>query len=125
MPAIEPDKIRGLTTAISYLDTTTVVAVSGVVDMLSARVLNDQLDRELAQSRKPAALIIDLSGVEFLASAGLAVLMDTKETAGDATAVIVVADGFATRRPITLTGVDHVLPVYATLVEAQEALIDD
>ncbi|CAN5701082.1 hypothetical protein BH11ACT6_BH11ACT6_17110 [soil metagenome] len=39
--------------------------------------------------------------------------------------MIVVADSFDTRRPIALTGVEHVVPVYATLVEAQEALAED
>ena len=48
------------------------VTVVGEVDTFTAPVLRSTLDSQLEQS--PRELVIDLSGVQFLGSAGLAVL---------------------------------------------------
>ena len=55
------------------VDQAVVLTVSGEVDMLSSPLLADAIQTALAT--KPAALIVDLSKVGFLASAGMTVLV--------------------------------------------------
>lgn len=115
--------IRGLTATARRLDTSlTVLEVFGVVDVLSAPDLAEHINRELSPSRTPSALIIDLSGVELLAAAGLTVLVTAKDAAPGATAAVVAADGSPARRCITLTGVDDIIPLYATVGDAKNGL---
>src|ERR1700710_2324683 len=74
----------------SEVDGLAVVSVGGSVDMLTAPGLSEAIDAALA--KKPKGLIVDLSKVEFLGSAGIRVLMKTRDTLGDATLFCVVAD---------------------------------
>ncbi|GFG62621.1 anti-sigma factor antagonist [Mycobacterium kubicae] len=94
-------------------DGAAVLAVSGEVDMLSAPQLAEAISSALAA--KPAALIVDLSKVEFLASAGMTVLVAAQSEVVPPTRFAVVADGPATSRPIKLMGIDSVFPLYRTL----------
>jgi anti-anti-sigma factor len=71
---------------------------------------------------KPKALVVDLSGVGFLASAGLQSLVATHERVSKDAGFAVVADGPATSRPIQLTGLDQVLNLYPTMAQALAAL---
>ncbi len=100
----------------SWVDRLVVVSVGGSVDMLSAPWLIDAIDAALA--KKPAGMIIDLSRVDFLASAGMSVLMTSHSDADHSRSFAVVADGPATYRPLTLMGLDEVLPLYRTLDDA-------
>ena len=54
------------------------VTVVGEVDTFTAPVLRSTLDSQLEQ--QPKELVIDLSGVQFLGSAGLAVLVETQKS---------------------------------------------
>lgn len=94
----------------------TVVEVHDVVDMLTAPLLGTALGTALAGS--PRALVIDLSKVTFLASAGMTVLVKAKEQIGEQAGFAVVADGPATSRPLKLVGLDDVLNVHPTLEAA-------
>jgi anti-sigma B factor antagonist len=100
----------------SWTDRLVVVSVGGSVDMLSAPWLTEAIDAALAKN--PAGLIIDLSKVDFLASAGMSVLMATHSEADHSRGFAVVADGPATYRPLTLMGLDEVLPLYRTFDDA-------
>lgn len=93
-----------------------VVRVAGVVDMLTARTLVEQLNRALATG--PSALIIDLTEVEFLASSGIAALTNAHRIAGHGCTVAVVAANYATSRPITLTKADREVTVCASMRDA-------
>jgi anti-anti-sigma factor len=93
-----------------------VLAVSGEVDMLSATQLAEAIHTALGPG--PAALIVDLTKVEFLASAGLSVLVNAQAEAAPSTRFTVVADGPATSRPIKLMGIDTVLALHRTLDNA-------
>ncbi len=83
-----------------------VVRVGGEIDLVTVPALEQAIDVVVAES--PAALVIDLSGVEFLGSVGLKILAATHEKLGTATQFGVVARGPATRRPIHLTGLDKI-----------------
>lgn len=99
---------------------TVVIAVSGVIDMLTAPQLGASIDAVMA--KKPTAVIVDLTDVDFLASAGMGVLVAARDRAADHTGFAVVADGPATSRPLTLVGLADVIGMYPTLDKARAAL---
>ena len=70
------------------------------------------------------AVVIDLSDVSFLASAGMSLLASTHQKLGGAAGFAVVADGPSTGRPLTLVGLHEVFGIYATVDEALAALTD-
>ncbi|WP_233532485.1 STAS domain-containing protein [Antrihabitans sp. YC2-6] len=116
------DQLRSpdtLTTALSEQSDLTVLTVSGTIDLATAATLRDAVDVAIGKAR--TGLIIDLSGVDFLASAGMTILVDARQRVADK-AFAVVADGPATARPLKLTGLDEALSLYATLVEAVERI---
>lgn len=92
------------------------VRVSGEIDLVTAPALEQAIDAVVAGS--PTALVVDLSGVEFLGSVGLKILAATHEKLTTTTPFGVVARGPATRRPIHLTGLDKSFPLYQTLDDA-------
>jgi anti-sigma B factor antagonist len=107
-------------TSVSYDDGIAVLAVGGEVDLATIPAFQAAIAEALAQ--RPTALIIDLSAVDFLASAGLQALVATHETVSGAAGFAVVADGPATSRPIELTGLDQILALHSSLSEAKAAV---
>ena len=99
-----------------WSDQRAIIAVSGVVDMLTAPRLSESL--EAAQRKQPAVMIVDLSQVDFPASAGLSALMDANEAAQPETRFMVIADGRRTAKPMAITGLTDLISVYATLEAA-------
>ena len=84
-------------------DGTVTVTVVGEVDTFTAPVLRSSLDTQLEQS--PSELIIDLSGVQFLGSAGLAVLVETQKSARSREVGLrLIATTRAVTRPLEVTG---------------------
>jgi anti-sigma B factor antagonist len=92
-----------------------VVSVYDVVDAATAPELGAAIDKALDGA--PAGLVLDLTGVTFLASAGMTTLMKAKERAGER-GFAVVADSPATSRPLRLLGLDSELALCATVDEA-------
>jgi anti-sigma B factor antagonist len=103
-----------------HIDTVAVVSVAGVVDMLTA----PDLEKAIAEAAKsaPSAVVVDMTAVEFLASAGMGVLISAQDELAPAVKLAVVADGPATSRPLQLVGVTDVVDLYATLDEALAAV---
>jgi anti-sigma B factor antagonist len=93
-----------------------VVSASGTVDMLTSPQLEERISGVIEQ--KPIGLIVDLTDVEFLASAGMSVLIAAHQKAGDEIRFAVVADGPVTGRPLKLVGVADIVDVFPTLDEA-------
>ena len=84
-------------------DGTVTVTVVGEVDTFTAPVLRSSLDTQLEQ--QPRELVIDLSGVQFLGSAGLAVLVETQKSARSRDVDLrLVATTRAVTRPLEVTG---------------------
>ncbi len=100
----------------TWQDGTAILSVAGDIDMQTAGNLSDAIATAVAES--PTGVIVDLSVVEFLASAGMTVLIATQGQLEPATRFAVVADGPGTSRPIHLMGVDAVVRVYAKLPDA-------
>jgi anti-sigma B factor antagonist len=98
-------------------DDAVVLAVSGAVDEVTAPSLATHLDVVLMG--EPSLLVIDLTAVEFMSSAGMNLLIETQRlTASSATNVRVAADGTATSRPMRFIGIDRIVELYSTVYEA-------
>jgi anti-sigma B factor antagonist len=98
----------------SSIDGVSVLAVHGEIDTFTAPRLAQAINHGLATSA--TALVVDLSKLEFLASAGMSVLLDGHKSAqGSGKRLIVVADGPATSRPMRLIGLDQELNLRASL----------
>ena len=97
-----------------------VLSVAGVVDMLTA----SQLEEAIAAAAKdsPNGVVVDLGAVDFLASAGMGILVAAREQLPASVQFAVVADGPATSRPLKLVGIADVVGLHATLDEALAAL---
>ncbi|MFF2549920.1 STAS domain-containing protein [Nocardia sp. NPDC058058] len=108
-----------MTTTVTVHDGATVLAVIGEVDLATAPALENAIDSTL--SGKPGALVIDLSEVSFLASAGMAALVAAHQRAGG-TRIAVVADGPATSRQLKMTNLDQVFALHSTLEQALTSL---
>lgn len=97
-----------------------VVSVVGAVDMLTAPRLAEGIRGALG--KKPSAVIVDLTAVDFLASAGMQVIVASHEDAGSDVRLVVAADGPATSRPLKITGIADFIDVFETRVTALEAV---
>lgn len=105
-----------LVCAETWHSATVVVSCSGVVDMLTAPDLEQLIGT--AVEKQPAAMIIDLTDTSMFASCGMSLLVDTHERLTPEAALIVVADGPVTRRPLELVGLTAFLKVLPTLEAA-------
>lgn len=103
-----------------WIDRIAVISVQVDLDMLGAPQLSDVLRQALSDG--PSALVVDLTKVEFMASAGIAALVEAHDHASTTTRFAVVADGPATSRPLRLLGLDELLSLYPTLDDALRAL---
>ena len=106
-----------ITTSVAHRDEITVLSVVGDIDVASGPQFETVVAAVLAGD--PIALVIDLSNVDFLATAGLRILAATHEKmtlAGGRFAV--VADSPANRRPIQLTDLNQLFSLNRTLDDA-------
>jgi anti-sigma B factor antagonist len=92
-----------ITLSTSNEDGVVTVTVVGEVDTFTAPVLRSTLDSQL--ELQPRELVIDLSGVQFLGSAGLAVLVETQKSARSRDVDLrLIATTRAVTRPLEVTG---------------------
>lgn len=109
--------------AVDWRDAVVIVTVSGELDLVTAPQLSESV--ELLLKKQPAAMVIDLSSVGFLASAGMSLLVSTHQKLGESMGFAVVADGPATGRPLSVIGLDELFSIYGTIDEALNALQTD
>lgn len=95
---------------------TRVVEVVGEIDLRTAPQLLDAVLGALADV--PRIVVVDLLGVSFLGSSGLAVLMQARQEAGERTQLRVVAEGPVTVRPLQVTALDQQLSLYSSRAAA-------
>ncbi|MEJ3651678.1 STAS domain-containing protein [Actinomycetes bacterium KLBMP 9759] len=91
-----------------------VITVTGEVDALTAPELDSAVTDTAAAAER--LLVLDLTGVTFLGSAGLAVISTAATSAS--VPVRVVAATHTVTRPLEITGLDQVVEIHATLAEA-------
>jgi anti-sigma B factor antagonist len=85
------------------------VIVTGEIDARTAPTLHRLLDDARVTS-SPVEFVVDLRDVSFLSAAGLSVLVSIhRNCALDGTAMRIVADHSAVRRPMEVTGLRWLL----------------
>ena len=95
----------------------TVVGVRGEVDMVTTPRLHSYLQDRLATT--PQRLVVDLSGVSFLGSSGLAVLVECLDGArGRGTDLRLVASSRGVVRPLEATGLTELFQTYPDVESA-------
>jgi anti-anti-sigma factor len=91
-----------------------VVEVAGSVDLLTAPELAEHL-----ADGPPLVVVVDLRRVDFLAAAGLSVLVAANGQARQQQASLrLVVTTHAVRRALSVTGLDQTLVVYSVLEPA-------
>lgn len=103
-----------------WIGRTVVISATGALDMLTSPQLESSITTSLRKN--PSAMIIELSAVDFLASAGMGVLVAARDQTNGTVRFGVVADGPATSRPLRLVGLADMIGLYPTLAAARDAL---
>ncbi|MFF2554788.1 STAS domain-containing protein [Nocardia sp. NPDC058058] len=96
------------------LGSTVVLSACGEVDVITAPKLSAAIAEAVATN--PAVLVIDLTGVGFIGSAGLSVLVAAWESGMNPRMKVVASR--QVRRPMEVIGLDTVLDVYETVAQA-------
>jgi anti-sigma B factor antagonist len=95
----------------------TLVSVVGEADVTNRDELRDALDAEAA--RQPRMLIVDLSGLKFMDSSALHVILQVNRALDRQGAVMALAAPTeAVAKMLRLTTADRLIPVYRTVAEA-------
>jgi anti-sigma B factor antagonist len=93
-----------------------VLQVAGEVDTLTAPALGEALTALLTEGEGAATVAVDLSGVGFLASSGLAALIHAAHRAGaQGRALHLVGGSRAVTRPLEVTGSDRLFALHPDL----------
>jgi anti-anti-sigma factor len=115
VPILDPDEFIKVT--VSDVGSVTVLGVSGEVDMATCGRIADPLFDLLAEH--PRGVVVDLTDVAFIGSAGLNVLIEGQKRAEDGiTSMCVVANTQPVLRPLEISGLRQFLSVHNTLAEA-------
>jgi anti-sigma B factor antagonist len=117
----DPDRaaVPGLSVQVEPQGDALVLDVAGEVDLATASQLGDSI--KAAMEQQPKTLVVDLTRVDFLASAGMAVLIGCHQQAKGVLQFRIVASGSATFRPMELTGMTDEISIYPTRDEALAA----
>lgn len=99
------------------VDDIVIVTVHGEIDMASAPHLQSALEKVLRDA--PPTVVVDMSNVGFLGSAGLSVLLAASEATGSGG--LRVVPSVAARRPIEVTALDRLLTMFDTVDAALAA----
>lgn len=99
-----------------------VLRLAGELDMVTAPGFAEQVQTHVTdrdEDGRAISLVLDLSGITFLGSAGLAVLAEARNLAlARAVDVRVVAQSRTVLRPMEVTGLDKVLTVVPDVATA-------
>jgi anti-anti-sigma factor len=103
---------------------TRVVRVRGELDLVTAPRLAQLLRAQLAEGC--AVLVVDLTGVEFLSSAGLNALAQAGRlaTTTDARIVLIGGGNRNVRMPLEMSGLASLFPLHVDLDHALAAAIE-
>ena len=110
-----------LTTSVATVESDsepyTLVELTGEADVTNSDALREVLDAEVA--KQPRTMIIDLSGLRFMDSSALHVILRANRVMDRQGGVLALA---SPREPVAkmlrLTAADQLIPVYPTVSEA-------
>ncbi|RSM90460.1 anti-sigma factor antagonist [Kibdelosporangium aridum] len=94
--------------------------VLGDVDLATAPVFQRAVQEQVAQRKR---FVVDMDGVDFLSSAGLAVLVDLRQQMEEQRLKwAMVAARQTVTRPLEITGLLTILPIFETVPAALDAV---
>jgi len=104
-------------------DAVVIVRVTGELDTLTAPVVDAQLTAAQAELAAPTAVVLDLSDLTFMSSAGLALLVTHHEQCAQQgnRLLVVTGNNRSVLRPVRITGLDTMLELVATVSDATGA----
>jgi anti-sigma B factor antagonist len=108
---------------VSAVGDAVVVAVKGEIDIATVAQVREPLQDALAAEAQvaPNVVVLDMEGVTFICSAGLAMLAQCNEAATEAGGLRIVASGRPVPRLLHITGLDTQLQVFPSVQEALSA----
>jgi anti-sigma B factor antagonist len=109
----EGQQDRDPVVGIDHRDGAVVVSLAGELDLYNAPVLRTALLAECAAA--PTRLVVDLSGVEFIDSTALGVLIEARRRLGRDEAFLLAAPGLETQRALRISGLDQHFGVHDTV----------
>jgi anti-sigma B factor antagonist len=106
-------------TATEERDGVVVVRLAGELDLYNAHVVRKELIE--AAERGPERLIVELSGVSFIDSTALGVLIEARTRLTNRRAFMLAGPGLETRRALEISGLDRHFAVHESLDKALSA----
>ena len=100
-------------------DSGVVVRLAGELDLYNAHLVRKELIG--AAERGPERLIVELSGVTFIDSTALGVLIEARTLLENRRGFLLVGPGLETRRALEISGLDRHFAVHDSLAEALSA----
>jgi anti-anti-sigma factor len=114
-PETVPPADQQLSVAVSQAsDDVVVLHVAGEIDLLTANLLGERVREQLVPGNR--VLVLDLTGVSFMGSSGLAEIVSASQA--DGAQLVLVATTRAVLRPLEATGLLPILTVYETVDDA-------
>lgn len=96
-----------------------VIQFTGEVDMQSAQVMHEALTVALTDAAPPHPIVLDLTGIGFFGSAGMAELLQAHHHAVDRDIPLrIVASSRAVLRPLEVTGLTNTLDIRRDVTSA-------
>jgi anti-sigma B factor antagonist len=96
-----------------------ILSVRGEIDLSTASSLEQAVVTAVDQAAH-AVVVLDLSGVDFLSSAGISALLKAKQYGDDRNTALrlVVPEGGVMRRSLQITGLLDILPIFPSRPDA-------
>lgn len=102
-------------------DQTTIIEVIGELDVATATQLSEYVAQVV--KKYPEKLVLDLSGVKFMASSGLAMLISALKKTKEARVPFGICGlSPVVRQTIQVTTLDEVLPIFDSVEDAAKNL---
>jgi len=114
---LREDPIAG----IERRDGAVVVSLAGELDLYNASAMRETLLECCAE--EPQRLVVDLSGVTFLDSTALGVLIEARTRLANRRGFLLASPGLETRRALEISGLDRHFTVHESLEQALSAKV--
>lgn len=108
-----------LTVDVDARGSAVIITVRGELDLATVPILRERLVTVDEVAAVPSPLVVDLTAVTFIGSAGLALLVELNNTCVERGVLLaLVATGTVVPRAIQVTALDQVFSVHASIEEA-------
>jgi anti-sigma B factor antagonist len=115
--SIREDPVAG----IERSDGATVVRLAGELDLYNAHAVREALIACCEEA--PDKLVVELSGVKFIDSTALGVLIEARTRMANKKGFLLAAPGMETRRALEISGLDKHFNVHESLDDALAAAV--